>query len=251
MTRLTSGRKRSGRLGTGLASAALVVLAGAALEAHHGRDFLLARTAELPHPGQIFVAPRQDVVRQEHQTSIELEPSAIFGVHERVAVEIHSHIAREDPSGLRYESTAPAVHFRFTPDTSAWAAGGSVEYEISRDDGARNRLETRAALSRQTPAGRMAVNIFAGHGGLDEDTGVVRDGLDWNYAAGMRRRIRGAIDWGFEAQGELAHGARHELLTGVYTEPSTRTTVNVGVGVGVGPDAPGFTIRTALIFRLR
>ncbi|MGE5813880.1 MAG: hypothetical protein ACM36C_05285 [Acidobacteriota bacterium] len=236
---------------TPLAAIAIVFAVGAGLDAHHGRDFLLARTAELPHPGQIFLVPRQDVIRQLPTTVIELEPSLMFGASERLALEIHSHIAREDETGFAYESIAPAVHVRLTPEESVWGAGASVEYEISRGEGQSDRLETRLVASRQTGLSRLAINIFAGHGGTDEQTGLARSGLDWNYAAGFRRRVSGKVDLGVEGQGEFSATGVHEVLAGLYSEPSGWVTINVGAGVGMGPDAPSLTVRTAVVFRLR
>jgi hypothetical protein len=140
---------------------------------------------------------------------------------------------------------------RLTRDDSAWAAGASVEYEISHTEDGRNRFETRFVLSRQGEVGRLGLNIFAGHGGTDERTGEPREGLDWNYAAGLRRRLVSRVDWGVEGQGEFSSNGVHELLAGLYTDPSDRVTINIGAGVGLGPDAPSFTLRSAVVVRLR
>jgi hypothetical protein len=50
------------------------------------------------------------------------------------------------------------------------------------------------------------------------------------------------------AQGGLRNRERHEVLLGLYAEPSPRLTLELGMGKGFG-DGPDWTVRTGIVFR--
>lgn len=258
---------------------ALLLLVAAPAEAHHGRDFLLAQTAELPHAGQLFLISSQDFVEADGG-ELELEPAVLFGLTDAVTLEVHGHLGREEGGDFEYESTAPAVHFLLTPPHSRWGVALSAEYEISHLDdedsehdeeghdehgdehegflfrphtaepeeahhGGADRAEVRLALSRVGEGSLFAVNVFAGE---EQEAGSQ---VEWGYAAGWRRTLRPGVAWGLEAQGDLEDESGHEALVGVYLDPAGRWTVNLGAGVGLGDEGPDSTVRTSLVFRGR
>ena len=234
----------------------LVLVAGISLtsvdvvDAHHGRDFLVARTAELPHARQVFVVPRQDVVKNDHAAGIEVEPSLIAGATDWLALEVHSHIEKQPHEAFRYESTAAAIHFGVMPPEHSWAAGASVEYEVGHVADKPDRLEGQFVLSRSTDVMRLALNVIGEHDGPSREHDA-STGVRWNYALAVRRRLADKLDWGMEGQGSLHDSSGHELLFGIYTEPTAHLTVNVGAGTGLSRNGPDFTLRTALVWQLR
>jgi hypothetical protein len=76
-----------------------------------------------------------------------------------------------------------------------------------------------------------------------------REGAEWGYSIGFRREIHGRAAWGLEAQG-LLEEPEHEVLVGLYFDPTSRFTVNVGAGAGLGDSEIDLSVRTALVWRL-
>jgi hypothetical protein len=244
----------------------LVSLAAGPVQAHHGRDFLLSQTAELPHPGQLFLIPRQDYVEAD-EGEIEFEPTLLFGATERLALEVHGHVAKEGGGDFEYESTAPAFHLLLTTPHASWGLALSGEYEFSHVGGEEahaeepeehgtdesdepahegvDRAEARLVFSIRRADRLVALNLIASEA---QTSGA---DVEWAYSAGFRSDLREGVAWGIEAQGDLESDAAHEALVGLYFEPSQRWTVNAGVGTGIGDDAPDLTVRTAVVFRLR
>jgi len=231
-------------------------------EAHHGRNFLLVLSADLPHPREIYLVPHMEIIRAGGGTTVGSEPTLIGGITRRVALEIHSHLGREPGDQWRYGGTAPAVHVRLNSPENPWGLAAAFEYEFNHLEDQDNRFEGRLVLSRTTATAKFAVNLIAERGGHHGDPQHEEDEPEleheeeptetaWAYATGVRTRLAGRLDWGIEAHGRLNRKAGHELLFGVYAEPSSRVTINVGAGFGLDAEGPDFTLRAALVWRLR
>gem|GEM_PF-977198 len=246
--------------------------------AHHGRDFLLAETAEIPHPGQGWAIARQDYLDQA-DGELELEPSVLFGISRWLAFEIHGHVARPDGGSFEYESTAPALHLHIDLPRASWGLGLSTEYEISSQDDLPDTAAAILSLSGLAGRTQLAFNLTA------EEAQESGADTEWGYAVGLRRPLTSRLHWGIEARGSLdganaedngpaqedlhteaitalpsphsaggsGHGAEatgHEALLGLYFEASERLSVNGGVGTGIdgGPD---LSVRTAVVWRFQ
>ena len=109
------------------------LLSGTSVYAHHGRDFLLVQTSHIPEPGGFYGLTRQDYTQEEHD-EVEVEVAFLFGLLDWMAVEVHGHIEKQSRESPNYESTAPAIHWRFTPRAYSIGVGASVECEFSDDD---------------------------------------------------------------------------------------------------------------------
>lgn len=216
---------------------------GSLAYAHHGRDFLFSQTADLPHPGELYLLPRQDFTDEGDVEEVEFEPTILFGAAGRLALEVHAHIAKEGGDPLEHESTAGVLHFRITPPESSFRVGVSAEYELSNTDALEDRIEFRFVVSKTLPGSILALNIVADEKRQD------REGADGGYSIGFRREISGRAAWGIEAQGILEE-SEHEVLVGLYFDPTSRFTVNVGAGTGLGDSEVAFSVRTALVWRL-
>lgn len=212
--------------------------------AHHGRDFLLVQTVELPHSGEGYLIASQAYLEGDEGNEIELEPTLFVGVTPRLALALHAHVAKEGGESFTYESTAPALTVRLTPGHNDWGLGLAGEYEISHRDEHPDRAEARLLASGSFGRGRLAVNLIAGRA---QERGA---DVEWGYAAGFRHPVTRRLAWGLEGEGGFAGGDVHELLLGLYADPWDRVTVNVGVGTGLGDEAADLTVRTALVWRL-
>lgn len=228
-------------------AATLFLLASPAVpaRAHHGRDFLLAQTADLPHRRQLFLIARQDWNDEGEERELELEPTVLFGLVDRLTLELHAHIARPEGESFEHESTAPALHLRLTPPASAWGLALSAEYEVAQAEEDADRAEAALVLSRQQRALRWAVNLRAEEEQADEAE------VEWGYAAGLRARVRQGVDWGLELAGGFSGDAEEEALVGLHFEPAERWTVQVGAGTGIGGEGPDWTLRTAVVWQAR
>src|SRR5215470_2721279 len=93
---------------------ALAIAAPAA--AHHGKDFLLVESAELPHPRTMFFVSSERFSNSEFTS----EPSLLFGITENFAAEVHVHFTRDG-----YEAVAPTIHVGL-PSLGAWNFAASA-----------------------------------------------------------------------------------------------------------------------------
>jgi hypothetical protein len=221
--------------------AAAALLCALPAAAHHGKDFLVVEAYELPHPSDVYFVSSEMFSHAKDANTFATEPSLLFGVSRRFAGEVHVHLERPPGESLRYESVAPALHFQLTPPESErlWRFAAAAEYEIARhhDD---NVLAARLIAARAIGEGQLVANAGADHS--------TSEGTHAFYAIGFRPELEAKTSWGIEAQGRLAHGERHELLFGIYTQPHERFTFKAGAGVGLGNGRPSGVLRTGVVW---
>jgi hypothetical protein len=189
--------------------------------AHHGRDFLMIESPEIPHPGDVYFVSSERASRSAFTT----EPSVLFGINRRLAAEVHVHVSRDG-----YEAAAPAIHLQLG-ERGPWSFGASAEYEIARHR-ADNAFGARVIAARAIGVGQITFNI-ANRGG---------------YGIGYRPDMEAHTSWGIEA-GREEHGDPHELLFGVYAQPNARFTIKAGAGAGLGQGRPLAVFRTGIVWR--
>ena len=212
--------------------------------AHHGRDFLLAQSASLPHSGELYFLPRADYIDRGEEDETEVEPSLLYGFTPRFAGELHVHVAREGNEDFEVESTAPALHFRFTDPKSPWGLGLSLEYEFSHHSEHPDVAEAALILSRDGAGTKLAFNILAEE---EQESGSE---VEWAYSFAVRRPVTSAFDLGVELLGDLEEPGDGEALLGIYLEPGSHITLNLGVGTGYGNAEIDLTVRVAMVFRI-
>lgn len=192
--------------------------------AHHGKDFLLLESYELPHPRSLYFVASDTVFRDDGRAAWEGEPSLLWGVRERLALELHAHFEREPGESIHYEALAPAIHFQLTdPRSSAtWQFAIAAEYEFgrSRDE---DSLEARLIAMKHFGDAVLALNL----------TGAFpREGDDIaGYAAGFHSNTEARWAWGVEAQGEFERGGTHEAIGALYAQITPTITIKAGAGV--------------------
>ncbi len=116
-------------------TAMLLILSAIPAFAHHGKDFLLLQSADVPHPHSLFFISVDTFNRGNDGVRYEGEPALLYGVTERIAAELHAHIAKEGGDALRVEAISPSVHFQFPQPSgpTSWRFGLNAEYELSRN----------------------------------------------------------------------------------------------------------------------
>jgi len=218
-----------------------------AARAHHGKEYLLVQTTELPHRGGVFVLSDQAAQREQGETALSLGPALLVGLVDRVSIEVHSHMHREPGEGLSYEATAPELRISLTRPGSASPVRASVsaEYEVGHG-GAHDRVAATGILGFFRGNSNVTVNIIAAREREDDAR------MGWSYAVGFRPRLDRRWDVGAELRGKLNDSAEepgHELLVGVYGRVSERFTIKAGVGRGLG-EAPAWSFRTGFVLGL-
>jgi hypothetical protein len=208
------------------------------LSAHHGKDFLLVESYELPHPGAIYAVSAEEFLFDRSALTFHDEPSLLFGMTDRIAAEVHAHVAKEPRSAARLEAIAPAVHLRLF-DCDSLHAALSAEYEIGRH-GAGNVAAVRFIVGHPVGEGAFVGNIGVQHG---------RDGTRAIYAVSYRPDMEAARSWGVEAQGALHRGEQHQAILAGYGQISERLTVKAGVGAAFGVGKPLALVRTGIVWR--
>jgi len=211
------------------------------VSAHHGKDFLLVESYEVPHPWDFYFASSVAVIERNGRTALESEPSVLFGVLPRLAFELHAHVSREESERLMYAATAPAFHLQLTSPHSDFPVrlGLSGEYESAT--ASHDRAELRLVIERDLGHSRIALNLIGEH----EIAGASTMG----YAAGYRYEITEKVACGFEAQGEITNKGHHDLIAAIYSEPNERITLKAGAGVEIGQDKAAATVRMGWVYR--
>ncbi len=217
-----------------------LVFAGTA-RAHHGKDFLIVESYELPHKGEVYFFSSEIASHNDAGTFFGTEPSLLFGLAPRWAGEVHVHIEREPGQSLRYEAVAPAVHVQLTsPESSApWLLAAAAEYELSRHSD-QNTFAARLIAARTFGDGQLLLNV-----GGDRTTEA---GTHAIYAVGFRPNLDVRVGWAIEAQGRVERGKEHQLILGVYTQHGERLTIKFGAGAGLGNGRPAAIFRTGVVW---
>jgi hypothetical protein len=233
-------------LWTGAPWLGLSLIAPSGAWAHHGRDFLNCRTAEVPHQGQLYFVPGVDYIDVDGESEFEVEPTLLAGLMPWLAVELHGHIAKEEGESWEYESTGPTVQLRLNPPEQSWGGGLSAEYEASHLDEGHDRVEIRGLFSTWISQARLAGNFTA-----DKELDSGED-MECGYVVGFRSKLANNLDWGIEGQGTFESDSIHEGLVDLFWDATDGLAVNVGVGSATGSEeAPDLTARTAIVWRLR
>ena len=221
--------------------AVVTLLLSGAVYAHHGLDFVVVQTAHLPEQGSGYAIGRIDYISEE-EDEMEFEPALLYGAADWLTLELHAHFEKESGESAKYESLAPALHFRLTPREQKLSFGVSVEYEIAHDSAEDDVLELTAILGYEFSEWMVTANVL-----LEDPSG---SSGEWGYAAGVRHSFNDDHAFGLEMNGSLEGGSSSEALIGYYGELSKRFSLNAGIGAGIdgGPD---WSVRTAFIWQFK
>ena len=209
--------------------------------AHHGLDFVSVQTVHLPQQGAGYAIGRLDYISEE-EDEMEFEPALLYGATDWLTVELHAHYEKEEGESAKYESIAPAFHFRLTPREQQFSFGVSVEYEFAADSAEDDVVELTAIFGYEFSEWIVAVNVL--HEKASNSPG------EWGYAAGVRHSFHQNHGFGLELTGSLENNGSSEILIGYYGELSKRFSMNAGIGTGFD-DGPDWSVRTAFIWQFK
>ena len=212
-----------------------------AVSAHHGLDFISVQTAHLPEQGGGYAIGRIDYISEE-RNEMEFEPAVLYGATDWMTLELHAHYEKESGESWKYESLAPALHFRLTPRGQPFSLGVSAEYEFADDSAEDDVFELTAIFGYEFSEWMVTANLL-----LEDPSG---SSSEWSYAAGVRHSFSDDHAFGLEVNGPIDGGGTSEALIGYYGELSNRFSLNAGIGTGIdgGPD---WTLRSAFIWQFK
>src|SRR5437588_504697 len=123
----------AGVLAAALLAGLLLLVPARPACAHHGKDFLLTATDDMPLRGHLYTLLSVDdaIDRDSGTRGIEITPGFLFALGDRLSLEPHFHVAREEETHhYRYAATAIEARYRFGYlGRSEWRWGGALEYE--------------------------------------------------------------------------------------------------------------------------
>lgn len=204
---------------------ALALPAPSAL-AHHGKDFLLLSTDDMPAPGHVYALTSADtVIEPDGGRSIEVTPGLLIPAGERIAVEPHLHESRRSGEAWRYDATALDVRYNMGPmPRSEWRSALSVELEKPRDPEEPRNGHVRLIAARTYPNMLFAANLITGRD-------FVRHGRrDSGFGLGALTPLPNGDRAGLEVVGRIPMADGVEVVPGYYHSHGS-TSLKVGVGV--------------------
>lgn len=227
-----------------LITLALALCAAVPAQAHHGKDFLLTETDDMPLKGHVYGVVSSDTsIDKDGSRASEITPGLLFSVGDRVTLEPHFHVTRTADQNYHYDATALDVRYNvgYLPRSEVRLAL-SAEVEQPRDGGSKDGL-ARIILVRTLPSALVALNLTAGkeftHDALytyGVNLGVLKP-LDNGDAAGMEVAARVPFRDGLE------------VLPGYYHRLSDAATVKAGVGVFMSRATTAGTLHLQFIQR--
>jgi hypothetical protein len=212
------------------------------LFAHHGKDFLLLESPELPHPGGFYLVTSEHYFTTDGESEFEEEPAFLLGLSHRWAAELHAHIAKEEGSSFHLESVVPTIHYRLWSNES-WGVALTAEYEFARHRDEADTVVARGVIARSIGDGMLAFNA-------EWDREVRRGDRSFAaFALGYRPDLEARWSWGIEARGATHHAEPNEVVIGLYGNVADWLSVKVGAGTGFGSGRPDFVLRTGFVVR--
>ena len=149
----------------GLSAVLIVFAACLPASAHHGRDFLLLETDDMPARGESYFVASVDTIRTADERATEITPGLVLRAGKRLAVEPHFHIAREAGESFRYAASALGVRLNLGDiGHTGWRAAISGEVEVTRNRAAEpSNGGFRLIAARTCPRALVAANAIVGH----------------------------------------------------------------------------------------
>jgi len=218
------------------------------VEAHHGKDFMLTSTDDMPLQGHIYPLVSEDDTFDpaDSSRSNELTPGILFAIGPNSSLEPHLHFERN--GGLHYGYGATAVEIRHRIGfigSSEWRLAGSLEFERPKADV--SNVEARVILVRQFTRSLLAANLVIGR----DVSGPAP--MRYGVIVGALRPVGPTDNVGVEVRASFPLADGVEILPGIYHVfggPPGRASLKVGWGLFTSRATTGGTFHTAFIYRL-
>lgn len=214
--------------------------------AHHGRDFLLLETDDMPAKGQSYAVLSVDTKRNaagDHAT--EITPGVVLGLGKRLVVEPHFHLEREPSDEFRYAASAVGLRYRLGDlGRSGWRGALSAEAEITRNRAAEpSGGSLRLIAARTFPKALVAVNLITGREFTAGGDGTLAIG------AGVMTPLKNGDQIGLEAIVSLPTKDGFEILPSYAHRFGKNSQVKLGIGWFHAPGVNSGTLHAQWVQR--
>lgn len=213
------------------------------LSAHHGKDFVVTETTELPESGSLWILFSGDFGAEERfnntHTQFELTPGILYGITDALAFEFHPHLAKEEDAGLTYEATG--FQLKYSPSFSfgsGFQTGFSVEFEKSHIKGHDDLVELNLILLKQYPNYKIALN-----GGF-----IFEDKTQFIARIGIGKSINNSNALSIELLSKFGEENAIDIIPSWTFETAREITFRLGLGLSANEDRPSLSIRSMFVF---
>lgn len=216
--------------------------------AHHGKDFLIVETSEIPEKGEsFFISSFEGGASKKEWT-----PGFLYSWTDFLATEVHAHFENGEEQSLKFSSFAPEIRINLNALSPSYLSdiAFSAEYEFAKnkpsefpaDEAApdedhlkkfhegessdakeshKDRFEIRLIFSKFLNSANVAFNLVFNK--QKQEAG------EYGYAFGVKKNIGRKLDFGFEADGSFKNSLQSRMMPAVYFSEKQGFNVNVGV----------------------
>jgi hypothetical protein len=222
----------------------ILLLASSALFAHHGKDFSITETTELPEPKSFWLLLSGDFGSEEQLNNehavFEFTPGILYGITKSFAIEAHPHFAKEEHEDLAYEAIGFQLRYNFSSLHDDFDLGIATEYEIASKSEHENLLDLRFIISGDTEKYKFALN--SGFEFEEETSFVARFGVG--------SEITDVHSFAIELLSKFGDETNIDIIPSWTNETKYEHTMRIGLGFSTDKERPRISFRTILIFSL-
>jgi len=221
--------------------------------AHHGKKYLVTGSYELPKPGSLHALFATDIGYHFGERTYGFEPGILYGIIDRVDVELHSHHAIRDgefqTEGIALESRL-GLFGDFSEREEKVSDGNGpfgmallMEFEKGlqeHPDSYEARLIAGTELEGYTIAGNL----------IWQQTSDGKGTHERGYALGIKRNVIPELALGLEIDGNFERLNALEITPGVYLSTAEKFDLRLGASFEVNSPATNRIFRLALVYGL-
>jgi hypothetical protein len=224
------------------------------LYAHHGKNYLVTGGFETPNAGSWHALFDSDFRNRFGMQSYEIEPGILYGVTDRLEVELHAHNVIVDGA---FHTEAIAVESRLglfghSPgsDQENEERQGRIgmalllEFEKGLSDQP-DAYEARAILGAERGNYQLAGNLIWQHAFDEERSHEIR------YALGVKRTLSASLGIGVELDGGFDKLSAARFTPGVFISAGEQLDLKLGASLRMGSLSDDSIIRLALVYGVK
>ena len=222
----------------------LLLIISSLVFAHHGKDFIVTETTELPKAKSFWLILSGDFGAAEQFNSklavFEFTPGILYGISNSFAIEAHPHLGKEENEDFSYEATGFQLRYNLPNLRSRFQIGLSSEYEIASKSGHKNLLDLRLIIATETENYKIVLN-----GGIEseeETSFVTRFGIVSN--------IFGNQSFAVELLAKFGDDTNVDIIPSWTYKTNNDHTLRLGLGISADEERPFLSLRSILIFSL-
>ncbi|MBI1804864.1 MAG: hypothetical protein HY033_13010 [Ignavibacteriae bacterium] len=224
-----------------------------AVQAHHDKKYLVTGSYELSQPGSWHVLFATEVGNHFSKRSYGFEPGILYGINDRLDVELHSHHGIHDgeihTEGIALESRLGLIgdfsngEEKVSNGNVPFGMALLMEFEKGLQDHPDNyegRVIAGIELSNYTIAGNL----------IWEQSSDGKGTLEPGYALGIKRNVIQELALGLEIDGNFEQINASKITPGVYISAAERFDLKLGASLRIDsfPEEP--IVRLALVYGL-